>query len=66
MTTSVEDGLHGHLGAALGANPFGLVAIVVAAALLAFRPPRLQVSRALVMLAAAASWLFELHRFSIL
>jgi hypothetical protein len=66
MTTSVEDALHAHLGAALEANPFGLLAIAAAVALLAFRPARLRVSAPLVMLAAAASWIFELHRFSIL
>ena len=66
MTTSVEDALHAHVGAALAANPFGLVAIAVAVALLALRPPRLRVSAPLVVLAAAASWIFELHRFSIL
>jgi hypothetical protein len=66
MTTSVEDALHAHLGAAARANPFGLLAIGVAAGLLAFRPARLRVSVALVVLAAAASWIFELNRFSIL
>lgn len=66
MTTSVEEALHAHLGAAARANPFGLVAIAVAVALLALRPPRLRVSAPLVVLAAAASWTFELHRFSIL
>jgi hypothetical protein len=66
LTTSVEESLHAHLGAAAAANPFGLVAVVAAAGLLAFRPARLQVSVALVLLAAVASWIFELHRFSIL
>jgi hypothetical protein len=66
MTTSVEDALHAHLGAAAAANPFGLVAIVFAVALLAFRPARLRVSASLVGLVAGASWIFELHRFSIL
>jgi hypothetical protein len=66
MTTSVEDALHAHLGAAADANPFGLVAIVVAAAVLVLRPARVRVSRLLVLLAASASWIFELHRFSIL
>jgi hypothetical protein len=66
MTTSVEEALHAHIGAAAAANPFGLVALSGAALLLAFRPARLQVSSALVLLAALASWIFELHRFSIL
>ena len=66
MTTSVEEALHLHLGAAARANPFGLLAIAVAVGLLAFRPSRLRVSRSLVVLAAAASWIFELNRFSIL
>jgi hypothetical protein len=66
MTTSVEDGLRAHLEAAASANPFGLVAIAAAAALLAFRPARVRVSRQLVLLAALASWIFELHRFSTL
>jgi hypothetical protein len=66
MTTSVEEALQAHFGAAAGANPFGFVAIVVAVLLLAFRPARLQVSGALIVLAGSASWIFELHRFSIL
>jgi hypothetical protein len=66
MTTSVEEALHAHLGASVAANPFGIVAIAVAGALLAFRPARLRVSRQLVLLAALTSWIFELHRFAIL
>jgi hypothetical protein len=66
MTMSVEEALHAHVAAATRANPFGLLAIAAAVALIAFRPARLRVSAALVVLAAAASWIFELHRFSIL
>ncbi|MDX6503853.1 MAG: hypothetical protein QOE29_978 [Gaiellaceae bacterium] len=66
MTTSVEEALRAHFGAAAGANPFGFVAILAAVLLLAFRPARLQVSGTLVLFAALASWIFELHRFAIL
>jgi Protein of unknown function (DUF2752) len=67
MTTSVEDTLHLDLRAAAGANPGGLVAVVAALALLAYRPARLvRVPLAAVVAIALALWLFELHRFGLL
>jgi hypothetical protein len=67
MTTSVEATLHGHLGAAVGANPAGPLAVLAAFVLLARRPSRpLRVPLALVLAVLAGMWLFELHRFSLL
>jgi hypothetical protein len=63
MTTSVEDTMHAHLGAALSANPMGIVAVGVAAALIAFRPANVVVSRLAMAGTLAAMWLFELNRF---
>ena len=64
MTTAVEAGLAGRLSDAVRANPFGLVAIIVALALLA--RPRIRWLRVPVWLVAAglgASWAWQLHRF---
>lgn len=66
MTTSVEDGMRLHLGRALDANPAGLLAIATALLLLALRPAYVRIPAVLPVVALAASWLFELHRFSIL
>jgi hypothetical protein len=66
MTTSVEDTMHGHLGAALAANPMGIVAVGVSAALIAFRPANVVVSRLAMAGTLAAMWLFELNRFGFL
>jgi Protein of unknown function (DUF2752) len=66
MTTSVEQTLRLHLHAALAANPAGLLAVVVAVALLVVRPRRLAAPALLVPLLLAGMWLFELHRFSII
>jgi hypothetical protein len=67
MTTSVEATLHGHLGAAAGANPAGPLAVLTALALLVRRPARpLRLPLALVVAVLAGMWLFELHRFSLL
>jgi Protein of unknown function (DUF2752) len=64
MTTSVKATMRGDLGAAASANPFGILAVVVAVILL-LRPAwrRAQVSTLAVAAAASVSWLFELHRF---
>ena len=64
MTTSVKAVMGGHLGAALSANPFGVVA-VIAAAVLVLRPRagRLRVSSVLLIAGVVASWGLELHRF---
>jgi hypothetical protein len=64
MTTSVKAGVRLDLRAALGANPFGL-AVIAAAALMLIRPAwrRVAVPASLVIGAAIASELFQLHRF---
>jgi hypothetical protein len=67
LTTSVEAVMRGDAHAAFVANPFGLLAVAFAIALLLrprwqrFSPP------ALVLVAGVAtSWLFELHRYHFL
>jgi Protein of unknown function (DUF2752) len=67
MTTSVKAAMGAHLGAALSANPFGILAVVCAAVLL-LRPAatRLRVPSILVFAGLASSWAFELHRFHVL
>lgn len=67
MTTAVEAAVSGHLRASLAANPFGVVAIIVALVILA--RPGWRVARipwALLGSGALVSWLFELHRFGYL
>jgi hypothetical protein len=67
MTTSVEATLHGHPLAALGANPAGPAAVLVALGLLVRRPARpLHAPLVAVILLLAVLWVFELHRFDIL
>ena len=67
MTTSVEATLHGHPGAALGANPAGPALVLCAVAILAHRPKRLlQAPLGLVIFLFAAMWLFELNRFHVI
>jgi hypothetical protein len=67
MTTSVKATLHGDLHAAASANPFGILAVVLAVILLV-RPGWRQLRLPMVTLAGAGalSWLFELHRFHLL
>jgi hypothetical protein len=64
MTTSVEAGVHLDWRGALAANPFGLLAIVVAVLLLV-RPAwrRIAIPLSLGVGALAASELWQLHRF---
>jgi len=67
MTTAVKAGLSGHVQASLSANPFGVVAIVVAVVLLlrpGMRSVRLPV--ALLVACALTSWVWELRRFGII
>ena len=66
MTTSVEETVRGHLSRAFAANPGGIAAVAVALFLLIRRPERLRVPAALPLVVLSATWLFELHRFSIL
>jgi len=66
LSTSVEETVRLHLRQAAEANPFGLVLVAVALALLVLRPRRLHLPLPALYLVLAASWLFELHRFSII
>ena len=66
LSTSVEETVRLHLRSAVEGNPFGLVLVAVAVALLALRPRRLSLPLPALYLALCASWLFELHRFSII
>jgi hypothetical protein len=63
MTTSVEAAVHLQLGEALAANPMGVVAVVVAIVLLVRRPATLPVWVPGILVALAAMWVFQLHRF---
>ena len=67
LTTSVKAVMRGDGHAAWVANPFGLLAVAAAVALL-LRPRWRQVSlpAVIVVAALATSWLFELHRFHFL
>ena len=64
MTTAVKAGLAGHVHASVAANPFGLVAVLVAVVLVV-RPGLRRVSIPLLVLLAGTlcSWAWELHRF---
>ena len=66
MTTSVEATLHGHLATALRANPAGVVAVVVAIALLVVRPARVRIPTAGVYATIVSMWVFELWRFALI
>ena len=66
LSTSVEDTVRIHPGDALAANPLGVLLVALALCLLVLRPARLALPRAAIPTALAASWLFELHRFTIL
>ncbi len=65
MTTSVTAATRLRLGEAVAANPAGLVAVVLAVALLVMRPRGVVALPAwLVATALAAMWVFQLARFS--
>src|SRR3954447_20271665 len=66
-TTSVEATLHAHPDAALAASPLG-PALVAAAVVVVVRRPRhpLRVPLPVVVLVAAALWVFELYRFALI
>ena len=66
LSTSVEETVRLHLGDAVAANPLGVLLVLVALALLVLRPVRLALPRAVIPTVLTASWLFELHRFSII
>ena len=66
LSTSVEETVRLHLGDAVAANPLGVLLVLVALALLVLRPAPLALPRAVIPTVLAASWLFELRRFSFL
>lgn len=67
MTTSVEATVHGHLVAAVQANPAGPFAVVAALLLLVRRRPgSLRVPSVALVMLVLGLWLFELHRFSLI
>jgi hypothetical protein len=63
MTTSVEDTVHLHVGAALAANPAGVLAVAAAVLALVVRPRRVTMPTAAGVMLMASMWLFELHRY---
>lgn len=67
MTTSVEAAVHGHVAAALQANPAGPFAVLAACALLVRRPAGpLRIPSAVLVMLVLGLWIFELHRFSLI
>jgi hypothetical protein len=67
MTTSVSAAASGHIATAFFANPAGLVAVVVALALLAVpRRESVDLPRWVVPAALVFMWVWELFRFGIL
>jgi hypothetical protein len=64
MTTAVKAACTGHLRASVAANPFGVIALLTAIALLA-RPSVRSVRLPIAVLVGAAvtSWIWELRRF---
>jgi hypothetical protein len=67
MTTSVSAAASGHLATALMANPAGLLAVVVALALLAFpRWKTVDLPGWLLPAALLLMWVWELFRFNVI
>jgi Protein of unknown function (DUF2752) len=66
MTTGVVATVHLHLGDALAANPMAAAAVLAALVLLVVRPARIHVPAFAAAATLAATWAFELHRFSVL
>jgi Protein of unknown function (DUF2752) len=66
MTTSVTATVELDLGEAVAANPGGLALVALALAVLAGPGRRLVLTSSLVYFALLASWLWQLHRFSII
>jgi hypothetical protein len=66
MTTSVTATVRLDFAEAWTATPAGIVAIVTAAALLVFRPKRIRLPVAGVLVSLAAMWVYQLFRFSVL
>jgi hypothetical protein len=65
MTTSLDQTFHGHLGAALAANPAGVLAVLLAFAVQLWRAPRVRLPQLVPVSFAAGMWAFELHRFGV-
>ena len=66
LTTSIKSCLRLDMGAAFAANPAGPLAILFALVLFAWRPKTARVPLIAVPALAAAMWIFQLFRFSIL
>ncbi|MGI8885876.1 MAG: DUF2752 domain-containing protein [Gaiellaceae bacterium] len=66
MTTSVTSSVELDLVGALAANPGGVILLILAVAILLGPARRLVVPVSVVYFALAASWVWELQRFSIL
>lgn len=67
MTTSVTAAAHLDVAEAAAANPVGILAVIVAVALLLTpRQARLDLPKWLLPATLAAMWLFQLQRFSIM
>ncbi len=67
MTTAVKAVCTGHVRASVAANPFGVVAVIVAAVLLVRPSVRsVRVPVAVIAGAALTSWFWELRRFGFL
>lgn len=66
MSTSVQETLRLRFQEAFNANPAGLVAVIVAGALVMLRPKRVPVPVVVVPVALAAMWVFQLFRFDVL
>jgi hypothetical protein len=62
----VEATVHLHFGDAVSATPAGIVAVVIAIVLLVQRPKTIRLPWALVYVALALMWAFQLHRFGFL
>jgi hypothetical protein len=65
MTTSIDAVAHGDVGAALAANPAGVLAVVLAVAVQFIRVPRVVLPRIVSASVVAGMWVFELHRFGV-
>lgn len=67
LTTSVTATMHVDLPAAFQANPFGIVAVVAAAALLFVRRrTSIRIPVPVIVLGLAVSWLWQLGRYGFL
>ena len=67
MTTAVKAACTGHVGSSVAANPFGIVAVVLALVLLVRPGVRsVRIPLALALAALLASWTWELRRFGLI